>query len=103
MTLVVFNVVKFEVAWPEMFLQAFRVFEHPEIAVAHLRNAPVRACLEQRRRDQASLYRLHRLMPEYPRLPIMPDVLDLRQRYARLFQTEFDRSVRKAGMMLLAI
>src|SRR5882724_4022944 len=75
MTLMMLDVMEFEVARPEVFTQPLWMFEHPQIAVTHLGNAPVGPRLEHARRNKGCLRCLHRLMAEDPGLPIMADVL----------------------------
>ena len=96
------DVMEFEVTCAKSLPQAFRMFEHPQVAFADLGDASIRARPEHRRRNQGGFRCLHRLMPQYPRLPIVSDMLDILQCYAGVIETEFDSAIRKTAMVLFS-
>ncbi len=75
--LVVLDIMEFEIARAKMLSKTLRMAEHSEVAFAYLCHATVGSGLEHITRDEGSLRRLHCLVPQYPRLPIMPYVLDI--------------------------
>src|SRR5436190_4673498 len=99
MALMVLDVVEFEIARPKAFAQPLRMSEHAKITIAYLRDAAVGPCPEHRRRNQGSLCRLHYLVPEYPRLPIVPDMFDVFKRDSGVIQAKFYRMVWKTAMV----
>src|SRR6478735_5064442 len=76
--------------------------EHTKITIAYLRNAAVGTRPEHRRRNECGLSRLHYLVPEYPRLPVMPYMFDLFKRYTGMIQAKLNRLVRKAAVVFFS-
>src|SRR5687768_4888083 len=97
-----FQIMELEIRRPEMLTQPPRMLEHPQVALAHLRQAAVRPGLEHIARDKGRLRRLHRLVPQYPRLPIMPDVLHIFQHDTGVVEAELNGFVGESAMVLFA-
>lgn len=89
------DVMELESGRAKMLAEPLRMAEHSQIAVADLCDTPVGPRLEHVARDEERLCGLHRLVPQYPWLPVMAHVLNLGERDARAIKTEPDRIVRK--------
>lgn len=74
MGLMMFQIMKLKIARSKMLPQPLWVPEHSQIAVTNLRDSAVRPRLKHIPRNKRRLHCLHRLVPQYPRLPVMPNM-----------------------------
>ncbi len=98
----VFEIVKLKIRGPKMIAQPFGMLKHPQITFANLSHTAINPRFKHIPRNKRDPRRLHCLMPQNPRLPVMPDVLDILHLDPSLIQTKLNGSIRKPCMMFFA-